>query len=53
MKFFSKFFAGRLIVTTAMSAATAAIAVTISGADSTSVFPVYSKWAAVDRVSQA
>jgi phosphate transport system substrate-binding protein len=49
MKPFSRIFTGAVALTAAMSMATAAFAVNISGAGSTFAFPIYSKWAAAYR----
>src|ERR1041385_1983787 len=45
MRTFKKFFAGVIAATAAMSIASAAMAVNISGAGATFPFPIYSKWA--------
>jgi phosphate transport system substrate-binding protein len=49
MKLFSRFFTGAVAMTAAVSMATAALALNISGAGSTFAFPIYSKWAAAYR----
>src|SRR5215471_7961084 len=45
MRIFQKFVAGAVALTAAMSVATAALAINISGAGATFPFPIYSKWA--------